>query len=72
VSVAIFGRKIYCANVGDSRAIKVKIMDQCKGIEVKQDVESLVDPLSRDHKPEDPGEAQRVLAAGGRIGPFKD
>jgi serine/threonine protein phosphatase PrpC len=29
-------------------------------------------PLSRDHKPSDADEAERVIASGGRIDAFKD
>lgn len=53
------GIKIYCANAGDSRCIVVG-----KGGRVKQ--------LSRDHKPCDKDEGQRILERGGRIEAFKD
>lgn len=54
-------KKIYCANVGDSRAIICK----CKNSQW-----SAV-PLSRDQKPDDPQEMQRVLKNGGRVEAFK-
>jgi serine/threonine protein phosphatase PrpC len=53
------GTKIYSANSGDSRAIVVG-----KNGRVKQ--------LSRDHKPCDPDEAERIKAKGGRIEAFRD
>jgi serine/threonine protein phosphatase PrpC len=53
------GTKIYCANSGDSRCIVVG-----KNGKVKQ--------LSRDHKPSDSDEGQRIIERGGRIEAFKD
>jgi len=53
------GTKIKSANTGDSRAILVS--KDGKGT-----------PLSTDHKPEDPEEAKRIIASGGRIAAFKD
>jgi serine/threonine protein phosphatase PrpC len=48
VSVLTFGRKLYVANVGDSRAILIRQAagSTCSAI-----------ALSRDHKPEDKDEA---------------
>jgi serine/threonine protein phosphatase PrpC len=54
-------KKIYCSNVGDSRAII------CKN---KNNNWSAV-PLSRDQKPDDPQEMQRILKNGGRVEAFK-
>lgn len=48
------GWELTCANVGDSRAI---LCHQGK----------VVLPLSRDHKPSDPEERQRIEKAGGRV-----
>jgi len=45
----------YVANVGDSRAV------------LSGDHGARVFPLSRDHKPDDPHEQQRVIEAGGSI-----
>jgi len=53
------GTKIKSANTGDSRAILVS--KDGKGT-----------PLTTDHKPEDPEEARRIIASGGRIAAFKD
>lgn len=54
-------KKIYCSNVGDSRAIICKC---------KNNSWSAV-PLSRDQKPDDPMEMQRILKNGGRVEAFK-
>ena len=61
VSVFINENKIYCANVGDSRAI----IARCKNSQWS------AIPLSRDQKPDDPMEMQRVLKCGGRVEAFK-
>ena len=46
---------LYIANVGDSRAVM-----SCDG-------GKKIVPLSRDHKPMDDEEQQRILRAGGKI-----
>lgn len=63
VSVLTFGRRLYVANVGDSRAIVIKQApnNQCSVI-----------PLSRDHKPDDPEEAKVIIANNGRIDSYRD
>jgi len=61
VSVLIDDDKLYCANVGDSRAIICSV-DRMGGIKGKA--------LSRDHKPDEPDEAQRIINNNGRIAPF--
>ncbi len=53
ISVLITKNKIYCANVGDSRAVL------CRGTKAVE--------LSEDHKPTLKREYDRVLAAGGQI-----
>lgn len=53
IVVLIVGEKCYVANVGDSRALLSTHSGQ------------RVVGLSRDHKPEDPIEKERVLHAGG-------
>lgn len=64
MSILTFGNKIYVANVGDSRAILIR----------KGPTEDLfeVAALTRDHKPDDSQEAQRIIAAGGRIDSYRD
>ncbi|KAL4445261.1 hypothetical protein ABPG74_022074 [Tetrahymena malaccensis] len=63
VSVYFHKNSIFCANIGDSRAIL--------GKKNTQDKWSVI-PLSRDHKPSDSDEAQRIIAENGRIEAFKD
>lgn len=62
VSVLIVGNKVFCANVGDSRAVLAREIDgKLMGY-----------PLNRDHKANEPDEEKRILMAGGRIESFKD
>ena len=63
MSVLIVGNKIFCANVGDSRAVLAR---QVNGLTL----DAL--PLNRDHKASEPDEEKRILMAGGRIESFKD
>ena len=49
------GERLICANVGDSRAIIVK------------GINNDVTPLSIDQKPDDPIESQRIIENGGEI-----
>ena len=64
-SVFIYGRKVYCANVGDSRTILIRLdnnnEDGCA-----------TGALSNDHKPDDVDESMRILEKNGRIDCFKD
>ena len=53
VCVLIVDNIIYCANIGDSRSVACV---NCECI-----------PLSHDHKPENPQELKRILAAGGYV-----
>jgi protein phosphatase 2C family protein 2/3 len=53
VTVLIRDKQLYCANVGDSRAVA------CVG--------GTVDPLSADHKPNNPEESARIARAGGWV-----
>jgi len=62
VSCLILGTHLWCANVGDSRAVLAKFKNG----------DWMACPISRDHKPDDNQEKQRILASGGRIEPFKD
>lgn len=52
-SVLIVDNVIYCANIGDSRSVASL---NCKCV-----------PLSHDHKPDNPPEMKRILAAGGYV-----
>jgi serine/threonine protein phosphatase PrpC len=62
VSVLVHDKKIYCANVGDSRAI-IGSSARLHAWTTKE--------LSRDHKPDDPVERQRIISKGGRVMPYK-
>ncbi len=59
----IVGNKIFCANVGDSRAVLARQTEPSKLIGC---------PLNRDHKANEPDEEQRILSHGGRVEAFKD
>ena len=55
--------KIIIANVGDSRAVIIKENEEGK---------FYAQPLSRDHKPSEKDEAQRILDADGEIEKIED
>ena len=57
------GDRLFCANSGDSRAIAVATSTGSKELHVTA--------LSRDHKPSEKDEADRVIKAGGRIESFQ-
>ena len=62
VSLLFTPTRICCINVGDSRCIIGKF----NGYEWKSKV------LSRDHKPSDPDEMNRILKSGGRVEAYRD
>lgn len=64
MSVLIVGNKIFCANVGDSRAVLAR--------EVDGGLKLIGFPLNRDHKASEPDEESRILSNGGRVEAFKD
>ncbi|XP_053398734.1 probable protein phosphatase 2C T23F11.1 isoform X1 [Mercenaria mercenaria] len=53
ISLLIKNKRLYCANVGDSRAVA--------------SVRGRADVLSHDHKPGNEGETRRIIAAGGWV-----
>ena len=55
-------KKVFCANVGDSRAV---LFSQGKKQTIK------VTPISEDHKPSLPNEKKRVLSMNGRVEPIQ-
>ena len=64
VSVIYTPTKLICPNIGDSRAVIGKYNAQtCKWSSFE---------LTRDHKPTEQDEAERILNSGGRIQPFTD
>lgn len=62
VTSLIINNNVFTANVGDSRSIIGRKVNE-KWIAV---------PMSYDQKPENPKEKQRILAAGGRVEPYND
>ena len=62
VALVIFQHKLICANLGDSRAVLSRFENGSYSTLV----------LSRDHKPTEPDEEQRILENNGRIQPFTD
>ena len=52
------GSKLICANVGDSRCIMV--------------TDSEIVPLSEDQKPNNPGEMERIVKAGGEVSQYEE
>jgi serine/threonine protein phosphatase PrpC len=64
VSVLTYGKKIFIANVGDSRAIIARAPNGVNEI--------TADPLTNDHKPDDPAEAKVIIANNGRIDSYRD
>lgn len=74
VSVLIVGNKIFCANVGDSRAVLARDSSTTStGVgDKKVGAGFQAIPLNRDHKASEPDEEQRILMNGGRIEAFKD
>ena len=58
-------KKLYTANLGDSRAIIIKQQQSSSGKEDKK-IWSY-EPLSRDHTPSEPDEAERIIQYGGEI-----
>lgn len=63
VSMMTLGQKLFCINVGDSRGIIVKLPGGDRVI---------AQAISRDQKPSQPDEANRIVASGGRIDSFRD
>ena len=62
VSILFTPTRICCINVGDSRSIIGKFNGQEWSSKV----------LSRDHKPSEPDEMNRILKSGGRVEAFRD
>jgi serine/threonine protein phosphatase PrpC len=69
VTVLIVGNKIFCANVGDSRAVLAR-EQQAKAPGEPMKLTGF--PLNRDHKACEPDEEHRIVTNGGRVEAFKD
>jgi len=71
ISVLIKGTTMWCANVGDSRALIARqVIDPNKPENTGRHWMSIA--LSRDHKPDEPDESQRIMQCGGRIEAYQD
>ena len=64
VTVLTIGQKLFCSNVGDSRGIVVKKRNG--------EAKIVAQAISRDQKPCQADEANRILKYGGRIDSFRD
>lgn len=69
VSVMTLGRKLYMANVGDSRGIVIRAAPGNPNDPASQ---CQCTALTRDHKPDDEDEAKRIIANNGRIDSYRD
>lgn len=70
VSVMTLGRKLFVANVGDSRGITITSLGDPTKVDPKNQCSTVA--LSRDHKPDDKDEADRIIANNGRIDSYRD
>lgn len=64
------GRKLYMANVGDSRGIVIRQITT--GDPNNPASQCATTALTRDHKPDDEDEAKRIIANNGRIDSYRD
>ena len=78
VTVFFEGTRLFCANLGDSRAVKCQIIVKDENGEAggnnneEDSLNVIADELSQDHKLDLEEESDRVLKAGGRVESFKD
>ena len=73
VSVLIVGNKVFCANVGDSRATLARRKELNNGSGPNgANFKMMGIPLNRDHKADEPDEQQRILSSGGRVAAYRD
>jgi serine/threonine protein phosphatase PrpC len=71
VCVLIKGSTLYCANVGDSRALIARqINDNLNNTSTGRHWMSIA--LSRDHKPDDKAESVRIMQCNGRVESYQD
>lgn len=63
VMVLAHKKKLFCANVGDSRAVLYSVDPSSHGLRPI--------PMSVDQKPSDPEERKRILATGGKVHPCR-
>jgi serine/threonine protein phosphatase PrpC len=71
ITVLIKGSSLYCANVGDSRALVARqINDAANNTSSGRHWMSIA--LSRDHKPDDKAESIRIQQCNGRVESYQD
>ena len=66
VSVLMTGKRLFCANVGDSRAVMARQLEDTPN-ETNPGRHWMSIALSRDHKPDERDESKRILKNGGRV-----
>lgn len=71
ISVLIRSKKLWCANVGDSRALLGRQMSDKSSISAQSNHWMSI-ALSRDHKPNEPDESARIYSCGGRVEAYQD
>lgn len=71
VSVLMTGKRLYCANVGDSRALVARQLADTPN-EINPGRHWMSVALSRDHKPDEEDEQERILRKGGRVEAYQD
>jgi serine/threonine protein phosphatase PrpC len=57
VSILNYGKKLFVANVGDSRSIILRLHNECNYIYNNYDIELKCNALTIDHKPDNESEA---------------
>lgn len=82
VTILLYQNRLVCSNAGDSRAILAfqKPLSELKHLVLPNEFQQMNPnekvwvalPLSRDHKPDEPDEQERILKANGRIESFKE
>lgn len=70
IVVLIKGNILYCANVGDSRALLARQIIESPEQSGSKKWMSIA--LSRDHKPDNKEESERIYKAGGRVEAYQD
>lgn len=72
IVILIHGSMLWCANVGDSRAVLARMSTDSTAEKHAQGKSWMSLPLSRDHKPDEEDESVRITSCGGRIASYQD